>query len=393
MMGFPDDFILPKSITQAMKQLGNSVCVDVIENLAYSLKSHLDKYSVLDVQKGIKMAKNKGEWSELYAFFKLLVDNKLYFGDEYSRLLSECVTVFEVAHNDSELVYGISDSDIVFKSTSGVEVKRKKVSEIISHNGIANLLNKIKHGTGRSFDIQSVIPSLEAANIYSSVKGNSFQKGDLQIAFEHKGMSYPLSPVGIKSDLGAKPTLLNASSATNFVFEVNGLTTSIDEINNINTKSKIKDRLQAIQQQGASINFVGCELDIHTKNLQKIDSLMPQIIAELLLKYYGGQGSRVSDLVIGDQVRARFKDYLKSILLGMFYTREWDGNTESVGSILIKDDGELQLYHVIKENILKDYLFNHTKLDTPSSTRHRFGSLYQENGKVLIKLNLQIRML
>jgi len=46
MMGFPDNFILPKSVTQSMKQLGNSVCVDVIENLAYSMKSHLDKYSI-----------------------------------------------------------------------------------------------------------------------------------------------------------------------------------------------------------------------------------------------------------------------------------------------------------------------------------------------------------
>ena len=43
MQGFPDEFILPKSITQAMKQLGNSVCVDVIENIGVLVKEYLNQ--------------------------------------------------------------------------------------------------------------------------------------------------------------------------------------------------------------------------------------------------------------------------------------------------------------------------------------------------------------
>jgi len=47
----------------------------------------------------------------------------------------------------------------------------------------------------------------------------------------------------IKSDLGNAPTLLNASGATNFVYEVEGLTADdIAEINSINTRTKIIDR-------------------------------------------------------------------------------------------------------------------------------------------------------
>jgi DNA (cytosine-5)-methyltransferase 1 len=37
MMGYPDDFIFPVSKTQAMKQLGNSVCVDVVRAVAESV--------------------------------------------------------------------------------------------------------------------------------------------------------------------------------------------------------------------------------------------------------------------------------------------------------------------------------------------------------------------
>lgn len=394
MMGLPDNFVLPKSITQAMKQLGNSVCVDVIEHLAKSVKTHLENEkstSTISSINGVKMAKNKGEWSELYAFFKLLIDNKLHFGNEDAVITKDYVTVVDIAHNHSDLLYSILDSEIVFKTLDGLEIKRKRVSEIIDKSQITILLNEIKSGHGRSFEIPMMAPILTHADIDSSVKGRSFDKGDMQIAISHDGSSYPLSPIGIKSDLGAKPTLLNASSATNFIFEVTNLTTSIDEINAIDSKSKIKDRLKAIMQQGASIKFVRCELDIHTQNLRKIDSLMPQIIAELLLDYYSGRGAKISDLVTDEQRQARVKDYLKAVLLGMFYTTDWDGNYESNGSILVQNCGELQLFHVLKDRILKDYLYKNTKLDTPSSTRHRFGSLYKENNRYFIKLNLQIR--
>ncbi len=43
MMGFPDNFKFPTSNSQAMKQLGNSVCVDVVEHIAKEVKLYLDK--------------------------------------------------------------------------------------------------------------------------------------------------------------------------------------------------------------------------------------------------------------------------------------------------------------------------------------------------------------
>lgn len=396
MMGLPDDFVLPKSITQSMKQLGNSVCVDVIEHLAISVKKHLDINELTQNSlnsNGVNMAKNKGEWSELYAFFKLLIDNKLHFGNESAITMSEYVTVVDVAHNHSDIIYGILDSEIVFKDVKGVEVKRKKVADIVTREKISSLLLEIKNAKGSSFELPGMIEPLLMAEITNSVKGRSFDKGDLKISMEYGGFIHQLSPVGIKSDLGAKPTILNASSATNFIFEVKGLTVPIDDINAINTNSKIKDRLQEIYNKGGILNFVACELDVHTENLRKIDSCMPEIIADVLLNYYSGKGPKISDLIYNEQYKARFKDYLKAVLLGMFHSRNWNGNFDSHGSILISENGELQLFHVLKEGILKEYLFNHTKLDTPSSTRHRFGSLYREGEKVYLKLNLQIRML
>lgn len=43
MMGFPDDFVLSESRTQAMKQLGNSVCVDVVYHIGMEVKKYLEQ--------------------------------------------------------------------------------------------------------------------------------------------------------------------------------------------------------------------------------------------------------------------------------------------------------------------------------------------------------------
>jgi DNA (cytosine-5)-methyltransferase 1 len=45
MMGFPKNFKLPVSDNQAMKQLGNSVAVNVVKAIAKEIKYHLENYS------------------------------------------------------------------------------------------------------------------------------------------------------------------------------------------------------------------------------------------------------------------------------------------------------------------------------------------------------------
>jgi DNA (cytosine-5)-methyltransferase 1 len=49
-------------------------------------------------------------------------------------------------------------------------------------------------------------------------------------------------------------------------------------------------------------------------------------------------------------------------------------------------------YHNNHEKTLKDYFYQHCFFDTPSSTRHRFGSLYKESSKLYYKFNLQLRL-
>ena len=83
-----------------------------------------------------------------------------------------------------------------------------------------------------------------------------------------------------------------------------------------------------------------------------------------------------------------------SVALGMTPQGEWNGLTEAHGGyIIIREDGEVVCYHLYNRDQFQEYLFENTKLDTPSSSRHKFGTVYEENGEQYIKLNLQIRFI
>ena len=63
------------------------------------------------------------------------------------------------------------------------------------------------------------------------------------------------------------------------------------------------------------------------------------------------------------------------------------------GYIIVKEDGEIICFHLFNEAIFRDYLLSNLKLETPSSTRHKYGAIFKEAGKNKISLNLQIRFI
>ena len=70
----------------------------------------------------------------------------------------------------------------------------------------------------------------------------------------------------------------------------------------------------------------------------------------------------------------------------------WNGLDESNGGyIIVKESGEVLSYHLHDRDSFENYLINNTKFDTPSSTKHKFGKIYIEDGRKFINLNLQIR--
>ncbi len=406
MQGFPDNFHFPVSNTNTMKQLGNSVAVDAIKECADSLVQYMN---TLKKQNNIdkKLTKNKGEWTEIYAFIKLIHDKKLIMSNKDLTAQNNYLKVNKISTlNIKESCYLSTDDKVIIKNNKTEKII--KVSNFINNDIIKKLASKIKNGK-KTFNIPEFDLIQDKLGISIIKGGNSYQKADIALDIENKDIQAKNEGFGIKSYFGNKPTLLNASGNTNFIFSVNGVSKNdIDKINKINTKTKLKDRIESIYKLGGSLTFYKIEKDSMEYNLSMIDSNMPNIVAQMLLQFFVNRTSSIKQNVRNvfknnainnkfedlNSLKVKIKRLLLAILLGFFAGKKWNGKYIANGIIVVKENGDQLGFHIIQQNNLEDYLFDNIKFDTPSTTRHRYGSLILENdNKIYFKLNMQLRFL
>lgn len=213
-----------------------------------------------------------------------------------------------------------------------------------------------------------------------------------------------------KSHLGNASTLLNASHATNFIYEITGPgidKVDINKVNNVLDEPKITSRINFLFSKGLNIEFADIQSKNLKLNLQLIDSNLPEILSYLLLYRYTESKSLLRDLlkIIEEKNPLNFdtefnhpfyeykiKNFLTDSALGMTPGRTWTGQYDATGGIIIvKEDGELVCYHIYNRNEFQEYLVNNTRLEQAGTTRYEFGELYEEGDRKLIKLNLQVR--
>jgi DNA (cytosine-5)-methyltransferase 1 len=409
MQGFPDNFEFPVSPTQAIKQLGNSVAVDAIEAVGVNLLKYMNSLNT----KTLKKTKNKGEWTEILVFLKLLAEQRISLSDENLNPTENYFNIKKVTTQNLELDFFIvnqSTIEVRNKNDNSV-VKNIKIDNLINKETLDKLVDKVKEGES-TFEIPDFEIVQEELGFKVIKGGNSNQKADISLDFllniADQEFTKEKEGFGIKSYLGSSPTLLNASGNTNFIFEIQNLDTSkIDEINNINSLTKLKDRIELIEEYGGTFLYQGPEKDTMKHNLDMVDSKMPEMVGLVLLTFYKNRITKLSEIIdflykeksqiqnnLGskDILEHKMKKLLLDILLGFFAGSKWDGKYESNGTIIMKPKGDFVAFHVIDIEPLKNYLYQKVKLDTPSSTRHRFGKLYLEkDGKIYFKLNFQLR--
>ncbi len=407
MQGFPDSFEFPVSPTQAIKQLGNSVAVSAVKAVGRNFIAYMNSLEGNDVM--TKNTKNKGEWSELLTFIRILFEQKILLCDRELQPTGNYFNVSKVTGKNINLAFILNDKnniEILNKDTA--EKEQLDICQLIDDRVINNLINKIKAGKS-TFAIPEFQVIQNALGLTVTKGGTSSQKADIVLDINNNIVSKENEGFGIKSYLGSKPTLLNASGNTNFIFEIENLDKSkVDEINSINTRTKLKDRIKAIENYGGSFKYIASEKKTMEYNLKMVDSLMPEIIGTMLLTFYRHRISLIADIVdyihentkLIDKVNYedksllinKVKKLLVDILLGFFAGSTWDGSYEANGTIIIKKSGEQVAFHIIDLESLKSYLFANIKLDTPSTTRHRYGKvIIESNNKLYFKLNLQLR--
>ena len=362
---------------------------------------------------------NRGDWSEFYAFLKILSDRKLVASDyKLDPVPDKFYGVNKILRNDKFFArtYDITNDDSIRIEHQDLAIDGDPKISNLEYKFIANAVPEvfalIKDGKGRAFDL-SEVKTIATLLDYGKIKASSQHKGDMTIVV-HDYVTNQDNAIdfSIKSYIGGKPTLLNAGKkSTNFLFEIIGPKINLNEINSIEGGSKVLKRVKAITDSGAHLSFNSMLSEQFQKNLRKIDSLMPIFISEYIRLYYSTKARSLSALtheVINserikslldvpftfDDMKYKMKQLLLNVALGMVPQTDWDGFIKADGGyIIVKEDGDIVCFHIYNISQLGEYLFQNTKFDTPSTSPKKFdhASLFEKNGKTFMKLNFQIR--
>lgn len=349
---------------------------------------------------------NKGEWSELYTFFKLLADGRLYCGDgklnRYDDRFYPILKIFrdDALNRNTYKVQTAKNNILIAGENINIEIPQEVFREQADC-----LLGYIKN-MDKNTDFSYVEPFMKMIDSHT-VKAKSTDKADIRIVIHnlHTG-SKPELGYSIKSKLGADSTLINSNKdGTNFVYKVHKLTWL--QMDKFNSFDKFKKKFDYLQSIGASISYYKTANKTFHNNLTLLDLGIERIIAEGLLDYYCGKGRTLTEItehisetdplnIIANTDQPMYaykiKQFLLAFALGMTCSTPWYGNFHANGGyIVVKEDGDVICYHFFDRNDLEDYLFYNTRFETPSTTRHNFGNIYQEDGDFFIKLNLQVR--
>ena len=358
---------------------------------------------------------NKGEWSELYAFFRLLRDGRIYAADENACRIDDIyLPIIKIIREETEgcrMEY--SPGDVIRIYSNGNFVRDLPVAEL--EEKLQGMFPRIFQGAGEgqsgSFPIPEIEPLMDQMHV-TKVKASSTSKEDIIMQVHDIATGYsPEVGFSIKSDVGSAPTLLNPGKNTRIRYRIHGL--SDNDMQHVNSIDKdvcreyMKERMAALLERSDSIEYDGYHSNTYEDNLIMIDSWLPRIYAEMVLMHYRkiGDGVYNCDELIGlvadenplayrntNTYRYKLKKMVCAAALGMTPGSIWDGTDAATGGyIIIKRDGDVLCYHLYNRNFFEEYLLTNTRLDRPSASRYDYGYVYTDGGRKYIDLNVQIR--
>ena len=352
---------------------------------------------------------NKGEWSEIYTLFRLLGEGKVHAGDANLNKLDLYYPILNIIREESKRYEYKPNQDkhIVVIDEEGREFARISMDKFMSES--VSLFNAIKETNQRAFAVPSAECFMGKIGC-TKIKAPSRDKADIHIVIHDLRTNMtPSLGFSIKSQLGSASTLLNATEATNIRYQIVGKRMSDAELVEINNIDDHLPRMQALIEKGYKLQYSDVEHQTFKNNLLFLDTCMPEFIAACLIcDSMPNSTSKIKDSVeivaqqnpfgfTGSDVVAFYEHKMKVLLLdaalGMTPAKEWKGRYDANGGYLVvRRDGEIVCYHFYNRNDVEDYLYNNTRFERGSRSRHHFGSLYHgDDGKVYIKLNLQIR--
>jgi type II restriction enzyme len=349
---------------------------------------------------------NKGEWSEIYVLFRILADGRLSSSTkDFQNSTESYFPVSRIIRKSSlitctyEILEGYVEISSTIANQPAARVTQKRFRES------ADLLFGVIAESKGVFSVPELSELLSLCNI-SSIKAPSSSKEDIILRYYEPKVNQEIAlAFSIKSELGAPPTLLNASQSTNVVFKIGGSLTN-QEIVLLN-KLPPKQLVSKLSEENHTIVYSRFNNPIFEQNLKVIDSQMPEIVAHLVLAYFKSSGTsilsltdelvRSDPLLVVDETQKfyshKIRTFLQDVALGLRPATSWSGvHDASGGYIVLLKSGNLCCIHSHDRELFRNYLESNTKLET-ADARNNFGTIFSDRYNSFISLNLQIRFI
>jgi len=352
---------------------------------------------------------NRGEWAELFVLLRILCEQAVTVHVQGGTGTGKTLEVLRVRRgsNDDAEEFLVDGNDVVCLHAGA----RLQKGEICRH--VTPLLHEIKSGKGLSFALKL------GAELCTLLGIKQLKKGGQEKADIHIDVRDPLTGATgwqgytVKALIGSKPTLFNASEPTNFEFRIDPPLSEnqLAFYNATNSRGKLlygtRKMVSELLADGHTFTLVNIDRRFRD-NLELLDGDMPNFLGELVLSYYGyraGTATAVSALIESLEklnplrvnnptirYQHKIKDFLEASAYGMVPTEPYNGERTAAGGLLIVEKhGELTCFRLDDKDRSRDYLIEHTYLETASRSRHKFGILENHDGETRLKLNLQVR--
>ncbi len=354
-----------------------------------------------------KAKKNKGEWSESLALLKLLYSSNWHInlGNKEGKITEEYAEVVEIkASEKDKTIYRNIDDEAFY-----VNDKRfnKKDAEEVFHD----FYSLVRDGSS-AFLIEDdkIIEFCDSIDLPS--KAPAGVKADLLFKFKDEDL---FEGVSLKSSVGGKPTLVNASAQTLISYKI----TTTRDFNILKANPKKLRRTQSGLKESSDVegsvryveeNSTSWECCIEGENfkktLTKINKDLPNLIGQLTYYSYLSNSRKSSFLFANngfiDDEKEMFKDFLMIYHSGVTPSIEWDGTLPCKCILDFRDD-KIALYRSSEiSSAYEDYLFEVTAFDTPSSKtstiidhvveKEIINDKGEKDTQVILYLSLNIRM-
>mgnify|MGYP000720174223 CR=1 FL=1 len=367
----------------------------------------------------------KRELGEIYAFFRLLADGKVYMGTpQVQKDMNRCrpVALVQREEHDGTRRYYIEAEEV--RMVSG-EVDRngqfvpKEEAEPVAFprtdfgEAADYILDILKNASGEEVEVPDGLEGfLDAVRIYD-LEAKTDDRTDFKVAFWQADA--PLTGLCVRCRLSPMNPLLDGGRTANLKLEQTGVKFAVPTVNKVNalpeSPNEVAERMLMIERLGGVLKYSDVADKIFRSNLSMIDLHMGRLLAEMTRLMWLDGITKVSDLTeelkklnplkIKDELitKHRFYEYkvkelLLALAMGMRPAKLYNGTDSAIaGFLFVTGDGEVLCYQRAFRQTFADFLFQNSRLEKGSTEKDKYGYLERENGVYYFKLNLKIGLL